>query len=238
MLHTSRYIIPLALTALWILSGCSGPTEPKELPRAEQPAADESPIADARPPAEAAVDDDPAEPAPQPEPKAVENTESTTVAKPQPPADDTPQPAIASQPKTIPSDSTRATAASVNRRPIELSFDDIKFDIEPGDPFEPEMIPEDIRKYYGKRIRIRGYILPSFKQTGLTQFVLVRDNMECCFGPGAALYDCIRVEMEPGKATEFSIRPVAVEGIFNLEEFYGPDGKHLAIYYMTGEAVQ
>ena len=38
-------------------------------------------------------------------------------------------------------------------------------------------------------VRIRGYILPSFQQAGLTQFVLVRDNQECCFGPGAALHD-------------------------------------------------
>ena len=66
-------------------------------------------------------------------------------------------------------------------------------------------------------IRIRGYILPSFQQSGLTQFVLVRDNMECCFGPGAALFDCIVVQMAEGKTAEYTIRPVAVEGEFRFE---------------------
>ena len=87
-------------------------------------------------------------------------------------------------------------------------------------------------------IRIRGYILPSFQQAGLTQFVLVRDNMECCFGPGALLHDCVVVRMKPGKTASFSIRPVAVTGTFRVEELRGPDGKHLAIYALDGEDVQ
>ena len=88
------------------------------------------------------------------------------------------------------------------------------------------------------RIRIRGYILPSFQQTGLTQFVLVRDNMECCFGPGALLHDCVVVRMKPGKTASFSIRPVAVTGTFRVDELRGPDGRHLAIYALDGEAVE
>ena len=68
--------------------------------------------------------------------------------------------------------------------------------------------------------------------------MLVRDNQECCFGPGAALYDCIFVEMQPGETAEFSIRPVAVEGTFDIQEILGPDGKHLAIYHLVGESVQ
>jgi hypothetical protein len=122
--------------------------------------------------------------------------------------------------------------------PREISFDDIKFDMEKGAPFTSDLLPERVTALEQERIRIRGYILPSFQQTGLTQFVLVRDNMECCFGPGAALYDCVVVRMQPGKTANFSIRPVAVSGVFRLEELKGPDGKHLAIYSLDGEAVQ
>ena len=89
-----------------------------------------------------------------------------------------------------------------------------------------------------QRVRIRGYLLPSFQQSGLTQFVLVRDNQECCFGPGAALHDCVVVRMQPGKTADFSIRPVAVAGRFKVDELRGPDGKHLAIYALDGESVQ
>jgi len=122
--------------------------------------------------------------------------------------------------------------------PRDLTFDDIKFDMEKGAVFTRDLLPARVTALEQERIRIRGYILPSFQQSGLTQFVLVRDNMECCFGPGAALYDCIVVRMQPGKSTNFSIRPVAVTGRFRLDELRGPDGKHLAIYGMDGEAVE
>lgn len=140
--------------------------------------------------------------------------------------------AVAEQPPSRPPPPPRAG------EPRELTFDDIKFDMEKGSPFTRDLLPKRVTVLEQERIRIRGYILPSFQQTGLTQFVLVRDNMECCFGPGAALYDCIVVRMRPGKSTNFSIRPVAVAGTFRLEELRGPDGKHLAIYAMDGESVE
>lgn len=120
----------------------------------------------------------------------------------------------------------------------DKTFDDIKFDIEPDAPFDRKLLTDTIRELDGRRIRIRGYILPTAQQRGIKQFVLVRDNQECCFGPGAALYDCILVNMLPGESTEFSVRPVAVEGTFVVEEFFGPDGPPLAIYRMTGETVR
>lgn len=122
--------------------------------------------------------------------------------------------------------------------PREVTFDDVKLDMEKGAPFTRDLLPKRVTALAGERIRIRGYILPSFQQTGLTQFVLVRDNQECCFGPGAALHDCIVVRMEPGKTTSFSIRPVAVAGTFRIDELRAPDGTHLAIYAMEGEEVK
>ncbi|MFM9195657.1 MAG: hypothetical protein ACKOWG_07950 [Planctomycetia bacterium] len=81
---------------------------------------------------------------------------------------------------------TPAVAAAVR----DISFDDVKLDMQKGDPFSRDLVPPRVTALENGRVRIRGYILPSFQQTGLTQFVLVRDNLECCFGPGAALHDC------------------------------------------------
>jgi len=119
----------------------------------------------------------------------------------------------------------------------DLTFDDIAFDMEKGEPFTRSMLPPKIEELANQKIRIRGYILPSFESRGIKQFVLVRDNMECCFGPGAALYDCILVEMK-GNGVDFTVRPVTVEGIFEVKEYLGPDGKHLAIYRMDGESAK
>lgn len=122
--------------------------------------------------------------------------------------------------------------------PLEITFDDIKLDMQKGEPFTRDLLPRRVTDLEKRAVRIRGYILPSFQQTGIEQFVLVRDNQECCFGPGAALHDCIVVRMRPGKSTTFSIRPVAVAGTFRLDELRGPDGKHLAIYALDGDEVR
>ncbi len=119
----------------------------------------------------------------------------------------------------------------------DISFDTIKFDIEKDAPYIEGMLTKEITALEGQLVRIRGYMLPSFQQSGIKKFVLVRDNMECCFGPGAALYDCIIVEMQGSSSAEYSVRPIAVEGIFKVSEFKGPDGKHLAIYHIDGRRV-
>jgi hypothetical protein len=104
--------------------------------------------------------------------------------------------------------------------------------------FERSMLTPKANSLIDKSIRIRGYMYPTLRKRGLTQFVLVRDNMECCFGPGAALYDCILVTMTPGQTAEYTIRPIAVKGQFRLDEVLGPDGRPLAIYQMAGDAVE
>lgn len=129
-------------------------------------------------------------------------------------------------------------AAQREARIRDISFDDVKLPLEKGDPYTPEILPAAVKALERERVRIRGYILPSFQQRGIENFVLVRDNMECCFGPGALLHDCVVVRMQPGKTTDFSIRPVAVTGTFRLEELKGPDGRHLAIYAIDGERVE
>ena len=128
--------------------------------------------------------------------------------------------------------------AAPDGRIREITFDDVKLPLEKGDPFTPDILPPAVKGLDGQRVRIRGYILPSFQQRGITNFVLVRDNMECCFGPGALLHDCVVVAMIPGKSTEFSIRPVAVTGTFRIKEMKGHDGKHLAVYAIDGEEVK
>jgi hypothetical protein len=144
-------------------------------------------------------------------------------------------------PPTVPADAGRAPRAAapvVAGKPREITFDDIKLDMQKGDPFTRDLLPERVTVLEKRPVRIRGYILPSFQQAGLTQFVLVRDNQECCFGPGAALHDCVVVRMRPGRTANFSIRPVAVAGTFRVDELRGPDGKHLAIYALDGDAVE
>lgn len=123
-----------------------------------------------------------------------------------------------------------------------ITFDTIKFEMAKEDPYDRELIGPKIEALSGKKIRIRGFVHPSssFSQT-MKRFVLVRDNMECCFGPGAALFDCIIVSMKPGKTAEYTTRPVSVEGTFRIEELpdpLDPDANPQAIYQMEAEVVE
>jgi hypothetical protein len=150
------------------------------------------------------------------------------------PAPKLPQPTAASKAIEIPAGAPKVDPSGI----VETTFDDLKFEMDKTAMFERSMLTPKVESLFGKRIRIRGYMFPTPQKRGIKQFVLVRDNMECCFGPGAALYDCVLVTMEPGKTAEYSIRPIAVEGTFRLEELRGPDRRPLAIYQMSGEAVE
>ena len=179
-----------------------------------------------------------------PKPIQVEKASDTPTAKSFTTRPD-PRKAIApakTEPKTEKeiADELKATKARVAaRKRGEITFDDLKFDIEKDGDFKPEMITKELKELDKKTLTLRGFILPTsvFQQSGIKQFVLVRDNQECCFGPGAAIYDCVWVEMAPGKTTNFATRVVTVKGKFEIdtEKYQYPDGGYYAIYRMIAE---
>ena len=120
---------------------------------------------------------------------------------------------------------------------FDITFDHIKFDIPENEPYSPTMLTEQVRRLDGEEVKLRGYIRPSFKQRDLKNFIFVRDDKECCFGPGAALFDCVVVKLAKDKATDYTVRPVAVTGKFVLKEYTGPDGNVWAIYRMRNAEV-
>lgn len=167
---------------------------------------------------------------------------------------------LAASAKQLPAEKSEPTANRGNNQVVErkssqaarakgeINFDDLKFEIGKDQPFEDELLTEQVKQLDGQKVKLRGYILPStlFKETNIDQFVLVRDNQECCFGPGAALFDCVIIEMVPGKTTDFVTRPVTVEGKFKVDTKkykypggVGPKGaSHFAIFKIDGESVK
>ena len=117
--------------------------------------------------------------------------------------------------------------------PLELTFDNLKFDIEKGADFQESMLTEAIKKLDGQQVRLRGFVRPGFKQSGIKNFILVRDNQQCCFGPGAALYDCVMVKMSDGLAIDFTVRPICVVGTLQVKKYVGKDGKVWAIFRLN-----
>ncbi len=104
------------------------------------------------------------------------------------------------------------------------------------------MLTDSVKELDKKVVRLRGFILPTsvFQQKGFDRFVLVRDNQECCFGPGAAIYDCVMIEMQPGKTANYSTRIVQVQGTFHIdtESYKYPEGNQFAIYKIIATEVK
>jgi len=153
------------------------------------------------------------------------------------PAPVNPAPVVqAAPPRTV-----AIKARTTGKAKGDISFDDLVFDIEKDGKYVPVMLTDAIRDLDGQTVKLRGFILPStlFRETNIDEFVLVRDNQECCFGPGAALYDCVVVNLVGGVTTDFTTRPVTVTGKFKLKEYkYPDDSGHFAIFNLEGTKVE
>jgi hypothetical protein len=111
---------------------------------------------------------------------------------------------------------------------IRVSYDDINLlkviNMEPVTLDAPKHMPEWLRKLDGKRIRIRGFMSPTFEQTGLRAFLMGRDNQACCFPGRAKIYDLFLVRMREGVTTDFiDNRPFDIVGVFSIKPLVEDD---------------
>jgi hypothetical protein len=121
---------------------------------------------------------------------------------------------------------------------VLITFDDLELKMEKDSVFDPSLLTDRVKELLDRRVRIRGFIYPSImQQTGITEFPLVK-NTQCKFGPGGIAHHLIRVEMQEGSSTSFTVRPIAVEGLLSLRPLKGYDDNTWAIYHMVGEKVE
>lgn len=123
---------------------------------------------------------------------------------------------------------------------VRISYDDIDLlkilNMEPVPVDAAEHFPQWLRDLNGKRIRLRGFMFPTFVATGITNFGLARDNGICCFVKQPKIYDMIEVSMAEGQSTDYiENKPFDVEGIFRIE----PDGDDTELFqlYRIEEAI-
>lgn len=84
------------------------------------------------------------------------------------------------------------------------------FVIEDGDQSpHPDVVELD-----GKKIFLKGYMYPERQSAGLQEFVLVKDNLQCCFGGQPQPTDMISVVMDPNLKVDYTTSLVSVAGVF------------------------
>ena len=83
----------------------------------------------------------------------------------------------------------------------------------------------DVKALDGQKVFIKGYMYPTKQMQGLTTFLLVKDNAQCCFGGNPAMQDMILVNMVPREDRRFSPGLLtSVAGVFHCQQASGPAG--------------
>ena len=81
-----------------------------------------------------------------------------------------------------------------------------------GDP--PTAVPETALAMNGRDVLLKGYMYPGKQQQGIVQFLLVRDQGDCCFGGNPKITDRVLVRMADPRGIEFSPRLRKIAGRF------------------------
>jgi hypothetical protein len=81
-----------------------------------------------------------------------------------------------------------------------------------GDP--PTAVPDAARVLDGRNVLLKGYMYPGKQQQGITQFLLVRDQGDCCFGGNPKITERVLVQLRDSKGIPFSPRLTKIAGRF------------------------
>jgi hypothetical protein len=124
---------------------------------------------------------------------------------------------------------------------LRVSYDDLDLlkvlNMDPVPPDAATYLPAWLKALDGRRIRIRGFMYPTFQQTGVHAFGLARDNQICCFGRNPKIYDVFDVVLHEGTATNYiPNRPFDVVGVFHIRPD-AEDGKLFRLYEMDDAVV-
>ncbi len=73
-------------------------------------------------------------------------------------------------------------------------------------PSAGQVVPPSALALEGKKIFIKGYIYPGREKDGIRQFLLVRDQGDCCFGGNPKITDRIQVTLDDPLTADLRVR--------------------------------
>ncbi len=80
-------------------------------------------------------------------------------------------------------------------------------------------LPDAVKSLDGKRVTMRGFLLPLYEFDDIHEFVLVANHMSCCFGMPAGISGQVQVKMPAdAKGLPNTSEPLRVEGTFRVVE--------------------
>ena len=126
---------------------------------------------------------------------------------------------------------------------LRVSYDDLDLlkvlNMEPVTAKAPDLLPGWLKKLHGQRIRIRGFMYPTFQESDIEYFALARDNDICCFRRDPKIYDVFKVILKDGVTTDYiEGRPFDVVGTFLIAPKSADDELYELYRVTNAEIVQ
>jgi hypothetical protein len=138
------------------------------------------------------------------------------------------------------------TEPTVENGYLKLGFDQLASYPFTPPPFDPaadpkatpptgeEQIPAMVKGWNGKKAVITGYMVPVKMDKGLvTEFLLMRNTMACCFGTVPNMNEWVVVKMKKGVAPLMDV-PVALYGELKVGAMF-ENGYMTGLYELDGE---
>jgi hypothetical protein len=132
-------------------------------------------------------------------------------------------------------------AQAADSKPIEVGFDQLasfEFVAPPDESKAPEaekQIPAPVRELDAKKVAVTGFMLPVKMHEGLvTEFLLVKDPMMCCYGVMPKVNEWVVVKMNGKGVPPLMDVPITFEGTLKVGQLY--EGGYLTgLYLLQGD---
>jgi hypothetical protein len=150
-----------------------------------------------------------------------------------------------------PAPGTKAAAPAIPAPPVENGYLKLGFEQLASYTFNPpafdpaadpkakpptgeEQIPAQVKGWNGKKVMITGYMVPVKMEKGLvTEFLLMRNTMACCFGTVPNMNEWVIVKMKKGVQPMMDV-PVAFYGELKVGAMF-ENGYMTGLYELEGE---
>ena len=132
-------------------------------------------------------------------------------------------------------------AQAADGTPIEVGFDQLasfEFVAPPDEKQAPEaekQIPAPVKALDAKKVTVTGFMLPVKMHEGLvTEFLLVKDPMMCCYGVMPKVNEWVVVKMNGKGVAPLMDVPITFEGTLKVGQLY--EGGYLTgLYLLQGD---
>jgi hypothetical protein len=96
-------------------------------------------------------------------------------------------------------------------------------------------IPDKVRAYDAKKVTVTGFMLPVKMNEGLvTEFLLVKDPMMCCYGVMPKVNEWVVVKMNGKGVPPLMDVPITFEGTLSVGQIY-ESGYLTGLYLLKGD---